>query len=283
VGIRVEDLFILRTARPPIEALVGQRVAKIRRLGKRIALRFENDLWLVIHLMVAGRLQWAEGVAKSPARSTVAVFRFETGILFMTEAGRKRRASLHVVEGEQGLSAHEPGGMDVGSATVADFAERLTRANHTLKRALRDPHLFSGIGNAYSDEILHRARLSPITLTQKLSAEEIARLRIAVVDVLKEWTQRLRTEAAGKFPTKVTAFHPEMAVHGKFGKPCPVCGATVQRIVYAENEVNYCPQCQTGGRLLADRSLSRLLKQDWPRSLEEAEAMRERHQLPSGK
>jgi formamidopyrimidine-DNA glycosylase len=173
--------------------------------------------------------------------------------------------------------------MDVGSATVADFAERLTRANHTLKRALTDPHLFSGIGNAYSDEILHRARLSPITLTEKLSAEEIARLRIAVVDVLKEWTQRLRSEAAGKFPTKVTAFHPEMAVHGKFGKPCPVCGTTVQRIVYAENEVNYCPQCQTGGRLLADRSLSRLLKQDWPRSLEEAEAMRERHQLPSGK
>lgn len=283
VGIRVEDLFILRTARPPIDALVGQRVAEIRRLGKRIALRFENDLWLVIHLMVAGRLQWAEGVAKSPARNTVAAFRFETGFLFMTEAGRKRRASLHVVEGESSLSIHDPGGVDVSSAPVADFAARLTRANHTLKRALTDPHLFSGIGNAYSDEILHRARLSPITLTPKLSAEEIARLQIAVVDVLKEWTQRLRSEAAGKFPTKVTAFHPEMAVHGKFGKPCPVCGTTVQRIVYAENEVNYCPQCQTGGRLLADRSLSRLLKQDWPRSLEEAEAMRERHQLPSGK
>ena len=282
-GIRVEDLFILRTARPSIEVLVGQRVTEIRRLGKRIALRFENDLWLVINLMVAGRLQWSEGIAQSPARNTVAAFRFETGSLFMTEAGKKRRASLHVVEGEHGLAGHDPGGLEVDSATGSNFAERLTRANHTLKRALTDPHLFSGIGNAYSDEILHRARLSPITLTQKLSAEEIARLQVAVVDVLKEWTQRLRTGAAGRFPTKVTAFHPEMAVHGKFGQPCPVCGTAVQRIVYAENEVNYCPQCQTGGRLLADRSLSRLLKQDWPRSLEEAEAMRERHQPPSGK
>jgi formamidopyrimidine-DNA glycosylase len=282
-GIRIEDVFILRTARPPIDALVGHRAMEIRRLGKRIALRFEGDLWLVIHLMVAGRLQWSEGVAKPVARNTVATFRFETGTLALTEAGKKRRASLHVVEGEQALAAHDPGGLEISSATDADFSARLTRANHTLKRALTDPHLFSGIGNAYSDEILHRARLSPITLTQKLAPDEIVRLQAAVVNVLKEWTQRLRADAANKFPSKVTAFHPEMAVHGKFGKPCPVCGTAVQRIVYAENEVNYCPHCQTGGRLLADRSLSRLLKQDWPRTLEEAEAMRGRHQEPSGK
>lgn len=272
--VRLADMFVLRTAVPPIDSLAGRRVARLRRLGKRIALGFEGDRWLVIHLMIAGRLQWTDAGAKPAARNVLADFVFENGTLTLTEAGTKRRASLHVVDGEAALTAHDRGGIDVFAASEAEFAEALTRENHTLKRALTDPQLFSGIGNAYSDEILHAARLSPVTLTQKLSAEEIARLRTATRDVLTAWTERLRREAGEGFPTKVTAFRPEMAVHGKFGKPCPVCGTAVQRIVYAENEVNYCPRCQTGGRLLADRSLSRLLKQDWPRSVEEAEAAR---------
>jgi formamidopyrimidine-DNA glycosylase len=271
--IRLEHLFVLRTAVPPIDSLHGKRVLALRRLGKRIVLGFEGDRWLVLHLMIAGRLQWAEGTAKPGGRNVLAAFVFDNGTLTLTEAGTKRRASLHVVAGEAGLVAHERGGMDVLANTPQEFASALTRENHTLKRALTDPRLFSGIGNAYSDEILHAAKLSPIAQTQKLTAPEITRLRDATRAVLDTWTERLRREAGGKFPAKVTAFHAEMAVHGKFGQPCPVCGTTVQRIVYAENEVNYCPLCQTGGRVLADRSLSRLLKSDWPRTIEDAEAL----------
>jgi len=273
--IRLLDLFVLRTAVPPIDSLAKRRVTGLRRLGKRIALGFEGDRWLVIHLMIAGRLQWTEPGQKSSARNVLAELRFDTGTLALTEAGTKRRASVHVIDGSAGLSAHDRGGIDVFSATKEEFAKMLTGENHTLKRALTDPQSFSGIGNSYSDEILHAAKLSPITLTQKLSGAEITRLYAAVREVLQTWTERLRHEVGAGFPEKVTAFRPEMAVHGKFGKPCPVCGTPVQRIVYAENEVNYCPTCQTGGRLLADRSLSRLLKSDWPRSLEEAEAIKQ--------
>jgi formamidopyrimidine-DNA glycosylase len=269
--VRIEDLFVLRTAVPPVDALVGHRVTALRRLGKRIAFGFDDGKWLVLHLMVAGRLQWTDGTEKPAARNALAHLVFASGTLTLTEAGTKRRASLHVVADAAGLAAHDPGGIDVFGATPAEFAAALTRENHTLKRALTDPHLFSGIGNAYSDEILHAARLSPVALTAKLSPDEIARLHAAVREVLGVWTDRLRREARATFPAKVTAFHPEMAVHGKFGKPCPVCGTTVQRIRYAENEVNYCPRCQTDGKLLADRSLSRLLKTDWPRTIDEAE------------
>jgi formamidopyrimidine-DNA glycosylase len=269
--VRLVDMFVLRTFAPPIESLEKRDVTALRRIGKRIALGFEGDRWLVIHLMVAGRLQWAEGTAKPTARNALAHFVFGSGTLTLTEAGTKRRASLHVVDGEAALGAHDPGGIDVLACTLEAFATALTRENHTLKRSLTDPHLFSGIGNSYSDEILHAAKLSPVTLTQKLKPPEIARLHVAACDVLRTWTERLRREAAGGFPAKVTAFHPEMAVHGKFGKPCPVCGTAVQRIVYAENEANYCPRCQTGGKLLADRSLSRLLKGDWPRTIDEVE------------
>lgn len=271
--IRLENIFVLRTAVPPIDALEKRRVVALRRMGKRIAFGFEGGRWLVLHLMIAGRLQWAEGGAKPKARNALAHFVFENGTLTLTEAGTKRRASLHVLDGEAALRAHDPGGIDVMSGTAAEFAAALTRENHTLKRSLTDPHLFSGIGNAYSDEILHAAKLSPIARTQKLQPEEIGRLHAAVRDVLRRWTERLRHEAGEEFPAKVTAFRPEMAVHGKFGQPCPVCGTTVQRIVYAENEVNYCPRCQTGGKVLADRSLSRLLKEDWPRTIDEAEAL----------
>jgi len=271
VKIRLEDMFVLRTAVPPIDALAGHRVVALRRLGKRIAFGFDHGQWLVLHLMIAGRLQWTDGAARPVARNALAHLVFADGTLTLTEAGTKRRAALHVVVDEAALAAHDPGGIDVFAATTADFAAALTCENHTLKRALTDPHLFSGIGNAYSDEILHAARLSPVTLTTKLSPDEIAPLHGAVRDVLTIWTERLRREAGDTFPAKVTAFHPEMAVHGKFGKPCPVCGTAVQRIQYAENEVNYCPRCQTGGKLLADRSLSRLLKNDWPRTIDEAE------------
>lgn len=269
--IRLADMFVLRTAVPPIDSLEGRRVIALRRLGKRIAFGFESDRWLVVHLMIAGRLQWTELGGKLTARNVLATFLFENGALTLTEAGTKHRASLHVVDGEAALAAHDRGGIDVFAASTPAFAATLTRANHTLKRALTDPQLFSGIGNAYSDEILHAARLSPIALTQKLSVDEIARLHAAAKDVLRAWTERLRRAAGDGFPAKVTAFHPEMAVHGKFGQPCPVCGTKVQRIVYAENEVNYCPRCQTGGKLLADRSLSRLLKTDWPRTIDESE------------
>jgi formamidopyrimidine-DNA glycosylase len=273
-GQRVEQVralnpFLLRTATPPLAAVDGKRVTGVQRLGKRIVIALETDLFLVLHLMIAGRLRWLELGAKPPARITLALFQFATGMLAFTEAGTKRRASLHVVQGRDALAAFDMGGLETIDADLAAFAERLRRENHTLKRALTDPRLFSGIGNAYSDEILHRARLSPIALTQKLDDEEIARLHAATRAVLAEWTARLRAEAAGGFPHNVTAFRPQMAAHGKFGQPCPVCAAPIQRIVYAENETNYCARCQTGGTVLADRALSRLLKASWPRSIDE--------------
>jgi formamidopyrimidine-DNA glycosylase len=270
--IRLSDMFVLRTAIPPLDTLEGRRVVAVRRVGKRIVLGFESELWLVVHLMIAGRLHWTEAGGKLVTRNALATFFFGSGALILTEAGTKRRASLHVLAGEDAWRGQDPGGVDVMTCAAEQFAAALTRNNHTLKRALTDPRLFSGIGNAYSDEILHAAGLSPVALTQKLSPDEVGRLYVATRDVLAGWTERLRREAAGKFPEKVTAFRPEMAVHGKFGQPCPRCGTVVQRIVYAENEVNYCPRCQTGGKLLADRSLSRLLKADWPRTIDEAEA-----------
>jgi formamidopyrimidine-DNA glycosylase len=258
--------FVLRTAVPPLESLFGRKVREVSRLGKRIALAFDDELFLVIHLMIAGRLQWLpEG--KAPAKITLALLEFSTGTLALTEAGTKRRAALHVVRGKDELAKLDAGGLDVFALSRDAFARQLARENHTLKRALTDPHLFSGIGNAYSDEILHRAKLSPLALTQKLSPDEQARLYDAARDVLAEWTARLREQAAGAFPAKVTAFRPEMAVHGRFGQPCPVCGAPVQRIVYAENEANYCARCQTHGVVLADRALSRLLHKSFPRTL----------------
>jgi formamidopyrimidine-DNA glycosylase len=270
--IRLSDMFVLRTAIPPIDVLETRRVTAVRRVGKRIALGFEGELWLVVHLMIAGRLHWTEAGGKLVTRNALAMFFFGSGALTLTEAGTKRRASLHVLAGEDAWRRQDPDGVEVMTCTLEEFALALTRSNHTLKRALTDPRLFSGIGNAYSDEILHAARLSPVALTQKLTRDEIGRLYVATRDVLALWTERLRREAAGKFPEKVTAFRPEMAVHGKFGQPCPVCATAVQRIVYAENEVNYCPRCQTDGKLLADRSLSRLLRADWPRTIDDAEA-----------
>lgn len=267
--VAVADAFVLRTAIPPVNALEGCRVSEVRRIGKRVALGFEDGRWLVIHLMIAGRLHWAETGVKPGARNLIATFRFAHGSLTLTEAGTKRRASIHVLADAGALAQHDPGGIDVFTCSPEEFAAVLTRENHTLKRALTDPHLFSGIGNAYSDEILHAAKLSPVALTRKLTPAEIERLRDATRRTLQEWTERLRREAGGSFPEKVTAFRPEMAVHGKFGQPCPVCGTKVQRIVYAENEVNYCPGCQTKGKVLADRSLSRLLKSDWARVAEE--------------
>ena len=269
--IRIANPFLLRTAVPSIAAAEGKAVREVRRIGKRIVLALDDELFLVLHLMVAGRLRWLAPEAKAPARITLAAFDFPHGTLVFTEAGTKRRASLHLVQGEAALGALDPGGIEVATANRASFAARLMQENHTLKRALTDPRLFSGIGNAYSDEILHRAKLSPLALTHKLSDDEVTRLVDATRTVLEEWTARLRADAGGQFPDKVTAFHPDMAVHGKFGQPCPVCGAPVQRIVYAENECNYCPRCQTGGKLLADRALSRLLHEDWPRSIEELE------------
>jgi formamidopyrimidine-DNA glycosylase len=260
--VRLFNPFLLRTAVPPIASAEGKRVTGLRRLGKRVVIGLEAELFLVLHLMIAGRLHW-DG---KKTRSTLALFEFDAGTLSLTEAGSKRRASLHLVEGEAALRAMDPGGIEVLEADVAQFASRLKSENHTLKRALTDPRLFSGIGNAYSDEILHRAKLSPIALTASLSEEDIRTLYEATRSVLQEWVRRLRTES---FPEKVTAFRPEMAVHGRYGEPCPVCGAPVQRIVYAENETNYCARCQTGGRILADRALSRLLKKSWPRSLDE--------------
>ena len=263
--------FLLRTARPPIASVEGRTVVGLRRLGKRIVIALEGDLFLVLHLMIAGRLRWLAEGAKPPGRISLAIFEFDSGKLLITEAGSKRRASLHLVEGESALAAMDPGGLDVLGTSRADFARRLQAENHTLKRALTDPHLFSGIGNAYSDEILHRARLSPLALSGQLGPPEITRLYESVRAVLVEWTERLRAEAGPGFPAKVTAFHEAMAVHGRHGKPCPVCGAPVQRIVYAENETNYCARCQTGGRILADRALSRLLKKTFPRSIDELE------------
>ncbi len=267
--LRIAKPFLLRSVDPPISAANGKHVTGIRRMGKRIVLELEDDLFLVIHLMIAGRLRWLPAGAKVPGKLGLAAFDFPNGTLILTEAGSKRRASLWLVRGEEALEQFERGGLEVLDASVAEFTERLTRENHTLKRSLTDPRLFSGIGNAYSDEILHRAKLSPVKHTRKLSEEEIARLFDATKTVLVEWTDRLRKESAKGFPSKVTAFREEMAVHGKYGKPCPVCGTPVQRIRYADNETNYCPRCQTDGRLLADRALSRLLKQDWPKSIDE--------------
>jgi formamidopyrimidine-DNA glycosylase len=254
---------------PPIGDVDGRRVVDVERIGKRIVLALDGDLFLVVHLMIAGRLRWLEGAAKPPGRISLARLDFPTGRLVLTEAGSKRRASLHLVAGRAALDAFRMGGLEVEDADLTEFAARLTAENHTLKRALTDPRTFSGIGNAYSDEILHRARLSPIAHTQKLTPEEVAQLYTATREVLAEWTARLRDEAVGRFPEKVTAFRPGMAVHGRFGKPCPACGAPIQRIVYAENECNYCARCQTGGKLLADRALSRLLHKSWPRSIDE--------------
>ena len=269
---RISHPFLLRTFDPPITALYGKRVVGFRRLGKRIAIGFEGDHWLVLHLMIAGRLHWlTPAVATKKGRAALAYFVFDTGTLTLTEAGTKRRASVYVFASSDQLERTNPGGLEVLDASLEAFSSRLLAENHTLKRSLTDPRTFSGIGNAYSDEILHRAGLSPVALTQKLTPDAIRRLYDAIRIVLPEWTDRLRAEVEGEFPEKVTAFRPEMAVHGRFGKSCPVCGTAVQRIRYAENETNYCPRCQTDGRILADRSLSRLLKDDWPRTVEELE------------
>jgi formamidopyrimidine-DNA glycosylase len=270
---RILSPFILRTVEPPLEAAHGATVVTLERLGKRIALGFDNDVWLVLHLMIAGRLQWRGSSPRSLQRNVSLALEFSSGVLLLTEAGTRKRASLHVVSGRAALDAHRRGGLEIADATCDEFVAVLRGTNHTLKRALTDPRLFSGIGNAYSDEILHRARLSPVTLTSRLTTEECTRLYDATRVVLDEWIDRLRAQAHGEFPSKVTAFREEMAVHGKFGAPCPVCGTRVQRIRYADNETNYCPRCQTGGRLLADRSLSRLLKKDWPRSIDELEQL----------
>ena len=267
--VRIPKPFFLRSVDPPISAAQGKHVVGVRRMGKRIVLELEDALFLVIHLMIAGRLRWVPAGGKVPGKIGLAAFDFPNGTLILTEAGSKRRASLWLVRGEDALDQFARGGLEVLDASLADFTERLMRENHTLKRSLTDPRLFSGIGNAYSDEILHRAKISPIKHTRRLSEEEIQRLFDATRATLIEWTDRLRVEAKGDFPAKVTAFRDEMAVHGKFGKPCPVCATPVQRIRYADNETNYCARCQTDGKLLADRALSRLLKEDWPRSIDE--------------
>jgi len=271
--VRIASPFLLRTAVPPVTDAEGKTVVELRRLGKRICIGFDNDLWLVLHLMIAGRLHWKKRDAKlSPPRG-LAAFDFTNGTLLWTEAGSQKRASLHVVKGEDGLSALDPGGLEVLESNLERFTEVLTSENHTLKRALSDPRLFSGIGNAYSDEILFEARLSPFALTQKLKPEEIERLFAATRNSLLQWTERLRQEIGDNFPEKVTAFRPEMAVHGRYKEPCPRCQAKIQRIRYASNETNYCPTCQTGGKLLADRALSRLLREDWPKTPEEFELL----------
>jgi formamidopyrimidine-DNA glycosylase len=278
-GIELGSPFLLRSVEPRLEQATGRTVAGLRRLGKRIAFELEGGLFLVVHLMIAGRLKWSEGTpavaSKRSARpSALLTIRFEHGALKLTEAGTVHRASLHVVAGAEALAAHDPGGLEVLDSDAAAFERALRQANHTLKRTLTDPHVFSGIGNAYSDEILHAARLSPFRMSQSLTADESRRLYEAAGATLREWIDRLREQAAGSFPARVTAFHDEMAVHGRYGKPCPRCGSPVQRIVYASNEANYCATCQTEGRLLADRALSRLLKKDWPRTLEELERRR---------
>jgi formamidopyrimidine-DNA glycosylase len=274
--VSIRGPFLLRSAVPPVTAVEGKLVQDIRRVGKRIAIGVKGDLWLALHLMIAGRLHWKATAPKPTDKKVLAAFTFDSGVVTFTEAGTQHRASLHVVSGEGGLRALDAGGIDVFAAGLDEFAAALRVENHTLKRSLTDPRLFSGIGNAYSDEILHAAQLSPVTMTQRLDAGQIERLYGATRGVLREWVARLKTQAGGKFPEKVTAFHEEMAVHGKYGKPCPRCGAKVQRIRYASNETNYCPVCQTGGKLLADRGLSRLLREDWPRSLEEMEALKRR-------
>ena len=272
--VRIASAFLLRTAQPPVTDAEGHRVRELRRIGKRIAIGLDNDVWLVLHLMIAGRLHWRPRGAKLAGRNNLAAFDFPNGSLVLTEAGTKRRASLHVLKGEQALQSADPGGIDVFAGDSTEFRAALTRENRTLKRALTDPRILSGIGNAYSDEILHAAQLSPVTLTNKLTPEEWNRLFAATRDTLRLWIDRLRAESRADFPEKVTAFRADMAVHGRYGKPCPRCGEPVQRIRYADNETNYCAKCQTGGRVLADRALSKLLGKDWPRTLDELEALK---------
>ena len=274
--IRLGNPFVVRTIQPAPAEAVGRVVSGIRRMGKRIVIQLSDDLYLVVHLMIAGRFRWREPRATIPAKVGLAAFDFPGGTLLLTEAGARRQASIHVLRGADAVSAMDPRGLEVLDATVDQFVDALRQENHTLKRSLTDPHVFSGIGNAYSDEILHAARLSPLKQTRTLTDEEAERLFFATRTVLTDWTRRLREEAGDRFPEKVTAFRPGMAVHGRYGKPCPVCGSPVQRIVYARNEANYCSRCQTGGRLLSDRSLSRLLREDWPRTLEELENRRKR-------
>jgi formamidopyrimidine-DNA glycosylase len=275
-GVRIASAFLLRTAQPPLASVEGRTVRELRSIGKRIAIGVEGDLWLVLHLMIAGRLHWRPPGAKLAGRQTLAAFDFPDGSLVLTEAGSKRRASLHVIGGEEGLRTMDPGGIDVFSSDLDAFRAALTTENRTLKRALTDPRVLSGIGNAYSDEILHAAQLSPITLTRKLDHQEWERLFAATRDTLTLWIDRLRVEAEAGFPEKVTAFRKDMAVHGRYGQPCPRCGEKILRIRYADNETNYCARCQTGGKVLADRSLSRLLGSDWPRTLDELEALTRR-------
>jgi formamidopyrimidine-DNA glycosylase len=281
VRLRLASPFLLRSVEPPPREAEGRKVVGLRRLGKRIVFDLEGDVHLILHLMIAGRVHWKTGAPPLATRTSLAAFDFPDGSLLLTEAGSKRRASLHLVRGEAAVAEHSRGGLEVLDSSPASFRAALTRENHTLKRALTDPRLFSGIGNAYSDEILHRAKLSPVKLTSRLSEEEISVLRRATGAVLGEWTERLTAEARSAFPEKVTAFREGMSVHGRYGKPCPVCGAKVQRIVYAENESNYCPTCQTGGKLLADRALSQLLKGDWPKTLEELEERKRRPEASS--
>lgn len=276
LGVRLASPFLLRTVEPKLSDVDGRKVRELRRIGKRIAIGVEGDLWLVLHLMIAGRLHWKPPGAKLSGRQNLAAFDFANGSLVLTEAGSKRRASLHVLAGEEGLRGVDPGGIDVLASDLGTFHDALTAENRTLKRALTDPHLVSGIGNAYSDEILHAAQLSPVTLTHKLNEEEWERLFVATQQTLRAWIERLVAEASVSFPEKVTAFREGMAVHGRYGKPCPRCGEKIQRIRYADNETNYCARCQTGGRLLADRSLSRLLRSDWPQTLDELEAIKRR-------
>jgi formamidopyrimidine-DNA glycosylase len=270
-GIRLGNPFIVRTVDPPLSSTFGKTVEGVERIGKRVILALEGELFIVIHLMIAGRLHWKKPKSKIPGRVGHAGFDFFNGTLLLTEASTKKRASIHLVKGRTALAVFDRGGLEPLDSSLNSFRAALTLENRTLKRALTDPRLFSGIGNAYSDEILHRARLSPLILTQKLSDEEVVRLHNATTSTLNEWIERLRRETGREFPEKVTAFREEMAVHGKFGKPCPVCGTKVQRIVYAENEANYCPRCQTGGKMLSDRSLARLLKGDWPKTIDELE------------
>jgi len=276
IDVRLDHPFVLRSVDPPLSEFRGLRATAVERIGKRIVIRFERDLSLVVHLMIAGRFQWTDVDARTKPRKGLVAFVFESGTLVLTEAGSKRRASLVAVRGDDELARLDRGGLEPIGSTLAAFTEALTRENRTLKRALTDPRLFSGIGNAYSDEILHAARLSPMRLSRALTPDEIARLHAATITTLVSWTDRLRRETGDAFPTKVTAFRPDMAVHGKYGQPCPVCGHPVQRIVWAENECNYCAACQNEGRLLADRALSRLLKDDWPRTLDELEEGRSR-------
>jgi formamidopyrimidine-DNA glycosylase len=271
--VRIASPFLLRTAVPPLSSVEGKKIVELRRLGKRICFGLEGDLWLVLHLMIAGRLHWYNERAKAAKGRSLAVFDFTTGSLVLTEAGTQKRASLHVVQGEAGLDNLNPGGLEVFDATLEDFARAIRAKNHTLKRALTDPRILSGIGNAYSDEILFEARLSPFTLTQKLSDKDVENLFASIKRTLTNWLERMRVESRDRFPEKVTAFRPDMATHGKYGEPCPRCGNKIQRIRYGSNETNYCPTCQTGGKLLADRALSRLLKDDWPRTPEELEMM----------